>query len=528
MIAQLLPLPLPVPAQRRAPAVAPRLVPTNVPDSRPQTPKRREVWLALHLRGWQLHAAVSALKQDERTAMLRQPLAVVDADRRSTLLACNTLAAARGVRAGHSMNAAIALCSELQFLPRHAEAEARELEALATMCDRYTPKVSVSPPNEMLLEIRGSIKLFGGLNALIERIESDVRELGVEANIAVTPTPQSALWIARLTHRHVVRPRELMPVLGKVPVGALLWPPEIELRLARFGVMTLGDLLRLPRSGLARRIGPEHLAQLDHATGRFRQLRRHHRSPQPYQDRVLMDFEIETTKLLGTLLERRLKRLDNYFRTSNSATDRIRVELKHREHAETVLEMGLAVATSDITHIGKLLHEHLGRLALPAPVIELNIRVEHQVPAPQQSRELFKAQHAHVLASTEPQARLLEQLRSRLGAAAMRSVRTQADFRPECAHRTVSAHVDTNTSLQSPPPELIRRPLWLLRESKRLSQTQASKFRVEQGPERIESGWWDGMPVDREYWVARSPSGAQVWTYRDCRDGAQHVQGLFG
>ena len=50
--------------------------------------------------------------------------------------------------------------------------------------------------------------------------------------------------------------------------------------------------------------------------------------------------------------------------------------------------------------------------------------------------------------------------------------------------------------------ELARRP-WVLRD----------------GPERIESGWWDGKDVRRDYFVAESPSGARVWLYRDGRGG---------
>ena len=51
------------------------------------------------------------------------------------------------------------------------------------------------------------------------------------------------------------------------------------------------------------------------------------------------------------------------------------------------------------------------------------------------------------------------------------------------------------------------------------------------GPERIESGWWDGNDVRRDYFVAESPSGERVWIYRDGRhgfgDGEWFVHGLF-
>ena len=57
-------------------------------------------------------------------------------------------------------------------------------------------------------------------------------------------------------------------------------------------------------------------------------------------------------------------------------------------------------------------------------------------------------------------------------------------------------------------------------------------FVLRDGPERIESGWWDGGDVRRDYYVADTPDGATVWIYRDHRygvdDGEWFLHGLFG
>ena len=51
------------------------------------------------------------------------------------------------------------------------------------------------------------------------------------------------------------------------------------------------------------------------------------------------------------------------------------------------------------------------------------------------------------------------------------------------------------------------------------------------GPERIESGWWDGGDVRRDYFVAESPQGETMWIYRDHRygidDGEWFLHGIF-
>ena len=49
------------------------------------------------------------------------------------------------------------------------------------------------------------------------------------------------------------------------------------------------------------------------------------------------------------------------------------------------------------------------------------------------------------------------------------------------------------------------------------------------GPERIQSGWWDNKPVDRDYFVARNPLGETCWVYREL-DAARrwYLHGVFG
>jgi protein ImuB len=46
-------------------------------------------------------------------------------------------------------------------------------------------------------------------------------------------------------------------------------------------------------------------------------------------------------------------------------------------------------------------------------------------------------------------------------------------------------------------------------------------------PERIESGWWDGADVRREYHVARNGRGRCGWVFRDLRTGHWYLHGVF-
>jgi len=52
-------------------------------------------------------------------------------------------------------------------------------------------------------------------------------------------------------------------------------------------------------------------------------------------------------------------------------------------------------------------------------------------------------------------------------------------------------------------------------------------LKLTSGPERIESGWWDGGDVARDYYVAEDKSGAQLWVYCDRTSGEWYVHGVF-
>lgn len=523
--------PAPSPPAPRAPTIPAPTLRAPTPSPAPShldraSARRRALWLGVHLLDWPLRAALSALTDDERALLETKPLAVVDGDRRNTLVTCNEVASAVGVRPGHSMNAAIALCADLRFLPRHATHERALLDEIAGLCQRYTSAVSVEAPNELLLEVRGSLRLFGGVRALMSRVRADLRTHGLHTQLALSATAQSAQWLARTAREPIaVPPRDLVAALSAQPISVLLWPTDVELRLRRFGVVSVGDLLRLPRDGLARRIGPAYLAALDRAVGRRPEVRREFRALETYEDHLVLDFEIETTSLLSVVIERRMARLQRFLTRRNVTLDQIAIDLEHRERACTAVPIGLANSTADMAHVTTLMREHLARLQLPAPVVAVRLRVATLHGAQVGTGDLFLAK-GRPLDASAAQARLLERLRARLGHDAIHSLAAHADHRPERAHRLVAATPQAMEISYVPPS--VPRPLWLLPSPRRIRALEPERDRLI-GPEKIESGWWDEQLAIRDYYRARAARGALGWVYRDGeRVNEWQLHGLFG
>jgi hypothetical protein len=62
----------------------------------------------------------------------------------------------------------------------------------------------------------------------------------------------------------------------------------------------------------------------------------------------------------------------------------------------------------------------------------------------------------------------------------------------------------------TPSPARPSRPLWLLRRALPL---RGPAPRILAGPERIESGWWDGGDTRRDYYVVQMRTGQRAWAY---------------
>src|ERR1043165_7188612 len=84
---------------------------------------------------------------------------------------------------------------------------------------------------------------------------------GPEGQAALALEPRE-LWVA--AHVPRVLPRRINPL----PLAVLRGPAEHNARLAAMGVCTLGELMRLPRAGFAKRFGASLLADLDRLLGR--------------------------------------------------------------------------------------------------------------------------------------------------------------------------------------------------------------------------------------------------------------------
>ena len=117
--------------------------------------------------------------------------------------------------------------------------------------------------------------------------------------MACAPTARAALWLARAGVGAAVLTRvELRQVLANLPVSHLGWPVRTLRTLLQMGLVTVGDCLRLPREGFARRLGPARLRELDQALGRSPEAQQPHVPPARFMARLELPAETADAALL--------------------------------------------------------------------------------------------------------------------------------------------------------------------------------------------------------------------------------------
>jgi protein ImuB len=468
----------------------------------------------------------------------------------------NAEAEALGIRAGMSLSAAQGLADGLQIHSRDETAERQALEALASWSGQFTSLVSLLPPQSLLLEIKASLTLFGGIAKLLHTVRSGITSLGYETGIGTAPTPLGAWLLARAGIETPVMSLEgLARSLHPLPLDALAGDENLSMgrirpakALSGLGLRCLGDVLRLPRAGLARRLGPEFVDYLDRLLGRRPDPRRPYTPPPVFERRLSLPAETIDQEALLFPAHRLLLELEGFLTARDAGTQRLCWTLLHPRRPPTHVTMGLSTPGRDPEHLLDLLKERLGRLSLDRPVAGVTLRVSDLHPF--RPRALRLDGQRTFPAKDWPL--LVEKLRARLGDEAVQGLRYQPDHRPERAWLSCPPGQDDGlypsreqdlckaasrrrpaSGAVTPPYKGPPRPLWLLPEPRRLITRNGSpwikeRLRLLEGPERIESGWWDGGDVRRDYFVASDSSHARYWIFRE-RTGERRwfLHGLF-
>jgi protein ImuB len=425
---------------------------------------------------------------------------------------------------------------------------------------QFTPLVARMEA-ALLLEVSGSERLFGGLDALLDQL--------LKPNWPIAPVEysQGATSLVAYGRLQCVAANGGTAVRD-LPADALPLPTLAAARphlptLARLGLSTWGQLRALPRGGLVRRFGAGLLDALDCAYGQRAEVYPWLTLPDVFDAPLELLSSVESASALLFGARRLLAQLQLWLRARQRGvlglellweldarrSNALHVDAHHTGGGQGRLVLRTAQPTQDMQHLARLLGEQLAQVTLPAPVLHLRLRSLQTQPMAGESISLLPEDLRH----GDSLHQLLERLSARLGPQQVRRATLQADHRPErmqhwhaatalplagvgkgFVHATKSgagkAYFTRATGQNGwdGSAKMALYPSWLLATPLRLTthqgapQYEGGPLNLLVGPQRLEVGWLDGPAhcALRDYYVARSAVAGLVWVYCE-RLGAQ-------
>lgn len=453
------------------------------------------------------------------------------------------------------------------------------LEDLAAWCEAFSPSVGLEEaerPDCLLLDVTGLDHLFGGEETLAMRVLQAFEQRGLLAQAAIADTVGGA-WaaahyaclpaaktVASWSPPVIIPPGDSLGVVGPLPVAALRLPAATLDLLAELGLHWVEQLLALPRASLASRFGPLLAERLDQALGVTSEpIVAYHPTPE-----IEVEWELEhpTAKwnLVEYILQELLTRVATALAPRQAGVLQLGCRLESPPAEPVQIGLGLFRPSASAKYLQELLRLRLERVRLAGPVARVKISVVRSAPLECRQQEMF---------ASDPQrdasrhlALLLDRLANRLERHAVLRTELVADAQPELAFRcrpwtaigaarkVASGNARSSAGRTKKPtkkaasklasraglPGPLERPLWIQRRPLPVEvvalapngppvrfawQGVQHSLAFTWGPERIETAWWRGRSIRRDYYRVETQAGNRFWLFRQRTDGRWFLQG---
>ncbi len=525
------------------------------------------------------------------------------------MIARDSLAAKLGVRIGMSVAEAGEMASRGSLTPQIQQHDPRsDNEALTTVAsmllDEISPLVAIESlekakwagqglhqPQSVFCDVAGIAHLFGGEEGLINETTRLLHAMGYYAKFAIADSLGAAWALAHYHEPTEKHPHAIVPVgearewLSPLPVESLRIMPDTVATLARLGVYHIDALLRLPRSGLATRLGQPLVRRIAESLGEADEPMTVFRPAAEFASEHELEYATDDRRILEDRIQRLVENIKGRLATRGRGALRLtcRLDLSARlpltassgnlgsdsgqlvpgsnsTPSQLVLEINLFSPTQDAEHLSRLLISALENKSLPSTVQRLSLAVTLTSPIRSSQQSLF-AEQQNDWTHSQSAARLIDSLSERLGRQNVLGITSKKDPLPEASfHTTVltgkskpsrltfrdaknrRVEVDRQPALAEEKKQ--RRPLSLLAKPLKISVEGTNHLTGNQppeafchngrshavlrhwGPERIETGWWYGPCIRRDYYRVETHAG-WWWIYRDLTTQNWMLHGRF-
>jgi protein ImuB len=398
------------------------------------------------------------------------------------------------------------------------------LKSIAKWCIRFSPVVSIDPPDGIIIDATGCTHLWNGANFYLDSIVKRLRQIGYNVNAAMGSTPGKAWAIAHFgNHESIIDSDTELTAFLILPVAALRLEVEAISRLNKLGLRQVRDILSMPRSVLRRRFGNHLLMRLDQALGRQEEVIQPVQPVEPYSERLPSLEPIVTATGIEIALKKLLEVLCKRLQHEGKGIRKLIFKGYRVDGNIQAIDIGTNSASSNAHHLFKLFEIKISSIE-PALGIELFTLEASKVEDVYSTQEKFWDKTCGL--ENPELIKLLDRISNKIGVDSIHRFLPAEHHWPE---RSVKAAASLNEELTNRWRADWQRPIHLLQKPEPIwatalipdyppilfrYQNKLHKLKKADGPERIEREWWIEEGQHRDYYVVEDEEGKRYWLFR--------------
>lgn len=441
--------------------------------------------------------------------------------------AANRVARGMGITAGARVVDMRAICAEL--LVDHADqaGDIAALDRLALWARRWCPWTVRDGDSGLILDTTGSAHLFGGEDAMLVEMETQMSLLGLSSRLAIAPTWGAAWALARFGPVRAICTADEIPLrLAPLPVAGLRLEGETLLLLRRLGLKTIGAVMEVPRLSLTRRfvkaaLSANPLMRLDQALGKLAEpVASVEARPKFEAHSRLAEPVFDPTPHLPELCEDLCAALQH----AGMGCRRLRLTVYRTDGDVSTVDVAASAPTRDPAHLHSLFRDKVERInpGFGFDLVTLTAAGVEPVHTVQTRLDGGTDEGLHLTV-------LLDRLTAKFGPRAVLRPVLRESHVPERAQARIPALA--GYAQQAAPPDK-ERPLRLLDHPEEVRvlyavpegppaqfvwRRQTHRVTRYEGPERIAPEWWQDRPGTRlrDYFKIEDQTGLRIWLYRE-------------
>ena len=424
------------------------------------------------------------------------------------------------------------LADNVRFFERDKDIEKRVINRLLSWANRFTPIVINKLPDGLLMEIRGSLGLFGGGDRFLEKVLSSFHMLGYKFNYSVSPTPLAAEVVAKAgTEKNITDKNCLNKILRKVSINHLSLSSKQLSALRKMGIKTLGDCRRLPREGLIDRFGMDFVKKFDCLYGSTLDLQVASDILERFSASIELDYEIDSWAELKNYVVKLLEKMKRYLISKVVKASEL-LWVFYGEGCKEDITIRLSNPSTDISMMLRILEVKIENKKFQGFITSIRLSISEVKSNRADNLNILKEMKGD---SDESYGEFISRTRSCYGERSLYNLTQRAEHIPEdsFAYFYSVEKKMTEALLCQKTMKAKKRPIWLINPPKKLTVIKNRPFyngclSLISERERIVNGWWKGKEIARDYFMAESESKMLLWVYRELNNGKDwYLQGIF-